>query len=201
MSTSSTSTVSNIIKRHRMKRRIEMNIFNRRTYSKNGSPIDAPIPSISATAIQPQSTTTETLFSKDNPNHKPFMAGMIIAIIIAVIFIGYILKKIFSYNTRKCPSPLLDATSSMASNSNISHESSNHHNICDTLSSNPIELNTNDNTENSASEGMYNNTLETLDHIPNPCATVYSYETSSFGDVDVELPSSKVNVNWEDCMK
>ncbi|CAI2166400.1 7406_t:CDS:1 [Funneliformis geosporum] len=195
MNTSTTSTIRNIIKRHRIKGQTEMNIFNKWTQGKNGSHIGAPIPSVTATAIQPQPTTTNTLFSKDNPNHKPFMAGMIIAVIIAVIFIGYILKKIFSYNARKCPRPLLDATSSLESNSNISHESSIHHNICDTFPSNP--------TEESASEGMYHtnsNTIEILD-IPNPSATEHSYETSSVGDVDIELPSSKVNVNWEDCMR
>src|SRR3954453_11499204 len=76
------------------------------------------------TLLSPNSTidsSNPNIFSADNPYHKLFLASIIVAIIIAIIFIGLIIKKIAFYRTNS-RNLLLD--SSMISNSSMSYESS-----------------------------------------------------------------------------
>src|SRR4051812_34682132 len=82
-----------------------------------------------STTTSPKSTidsSNPNIFSVDNPYHKPFLASMIVVtIIIAIIFIGWIIKKIAVYKTTNSRNLLLDP--SMVSNSSMSYESSSNY--------------------------------------------------------------------------
>ncbi|RIA99047.1 hypothetical protein C1645_870301 [Glomus cerebriforme] len=152
-------------------------------------------------------SVSSNIFSGDHPFNKSFLAGMIIAIVIAIIFIGFIIKKLVFYKTKSNKNPLLD---SMAS-SNISESSSSYiiseSNFNQALTESNLENNNslllidlehnninnisnNSNCDETVSEITNANlSNDIVDYVPKNCI---SDETSSF-DIDLELPSSKTH--------
>jgi hypothetical protein len=166
-----------------------------------------------------------SLFSGDNPYHKSFIVSMIIAIVIAVLFIGFIIKKLVFYkiNINRNRNPLLD---SMAS-SNISEYSSTYDlqssKFSATLTESNLEnnnslllvdmdhnINNNSHSINgdettiseitNVNSNLNSDIVESLNYIPNNTVSEISDDNSSI-DIDLELPSSKTDVNWEECMR
>lgn len=165
-----------------------------------------------------------SIFSGSNPYHKSFIASMIIAILIAVIFIGFIIKKLVFYKIHINQGQLLD---SMASSS-ISEYSSNYDlrsskfnatltesNLENNNSLLLIEIEQQSNINNitnsvisdetiseitNVNSNLTSDMIDALNYIPNNSVSEISDDNSSI-DIDLELPSSNTDVNWEECMK
>ncbi|GES93489.1 hypothetical protein GLOIN_2v1684704 [Rhizophagus clarus] len=162
-----------------------------------------------------------SIFSGDHPLHKSFVVSMSIAIIIAVIFIGFIIKKLVFYKSKVKQNALLD---SMAS-SNISEYSSSYDLQSSKFNATLTESNLENNNslllidmeqsnitnsingdETTISEitnvnsNLTGDIIEPSNYIPNNSVIDLSDDNSSI-DIDLELPSSKTDVNWEECMR
>lgn len=162
-----------------------------------------------------------SIFSGNHPYHKSFIASMIISILIAVIFIGFIIKKLVFYKIQVNQGQLLD---SMASSS-ISEYSSNYDlrsskfnttltesNLENNNSLLLIEIEQQSNISNinsiisdetiseitNVNSNLPSEMIDALNYIPNNSVSEISDDNSSI-DIDLDLPNT--DVNWEECMK